>query len=105
MAKPGLAVEGSGVDVSIFLTSALATDEPDGCDGDDGNTSESGSSITSDRADAGAIVWSGRGRRNANGRGRATSGFGGASDGELLRGPSEGGLKGRGLESGVPGLC
>ena len=85
MAKPGLAVEGSGVEVCIFVASALATDDPDGEHGDDGNTSKSGSSITSDGADAGAIVWGGGGRRNANGRG-SSSGLGGASDGEFLRG-------------------
>ena len=84
VAKPGLAVEGSGVDVRIFVTSALATDDPDGEDGDDGNTSKSGGGITSDGADAGAIVRSGRGRRKASGR--ASSGLGGTSDGELLRG-------------------
>ena len=84
VAEPGLAVEGSGVEVCIFVTSALATDDPDGEHRDDGNTSKGGSSIPSDGADAGAVVCSGGGRRKASGRG--SRGLGGASNGELLRG-------------------
>jgi len=84
VAEPGLAVEGSDVDVCIFLTPAPATDEPDGEHGNDGNTSKSGASISSDGTDAGAIICGGRGRRE--GRGRATGSLGSARDSELLNG-------------------
>ena len=102
VAEPGVAVEGSGVDVSILFTPALATDDPDGEHGNDGNTSKSGSGIPSDTADAGAIVWSGGGRSKA--RRRGTSGLGGASDSELLSGKVSVDVDvDIGLE-GVPGL-
>ena len=87
VAEPGLAIEWSGVEVCILLTSALATDHPDGEDGDDRNTNKSCGSISSDGADAGAIVCGVGGRRKCRGRAcRATGGLGDAGDGGLLSG-------------------
>lgn len=91
VAEPGVAVERSGVDVCIFLTPALATDDPYSEYRNDGNTSKSGGSIPGDGADAGAIVWNSRGRSKARGRAcGVTSGLGSAGDGELLRGKVRG---------------
>ena len=81
-----MAVERRSVDVCIFLTSAPATDHPDCKYGDDRNTSKSGTSISSNGADAGTIVLRG-GRRKRRGRVRGdTGGPGGAGDSELLSG-------------------
>ena len=84
VAEPGLAIERSGVEVCIRLTSALATDHPDGEYGDNRDTSQSCGGISSDGADTGAIVCSGGGRRKFSRACRLTGSLGDASDSELL---------------------
>ena len=68
VAEPGLAVEGSSVEVCI-AASAPATDEPNGEEGDGCNTSKSGGSVSSDCADVGAVVGVGGARGKIRGRG------------------------------------